>query len=450
MRRRARRRGLTNRHGAVNLRTVPVVRRLLLAACTLLATLAPTQPLAPTPAAAATVGISDGRAALFDAPQLRELDIRHVRLVLPWDAARSTGTWTTWLARATQQGWPILLAPTAHGAAPSTTDYEAALRELLARYPTIDAVAGWNEPNHSIQPTAGKPALAAAYYEAARRACEGRCTAVAGNLLDAPSMGSYLVAYRAALTSRPAVWGVHNYYDTTYFQRSGVDQMLAITDGPVWITETGGLVSFQPNGPGTGLLPDERRAADGLRWLFTIAASEPRIERLYLYGMWQEPWNAFDSALLRVDSSEREGMQVVRQAVGPRPAPQGTNDTPAAGAPTPTRPPTSRAPLIAETGTSIPGARPVLRLIGKRITVDRTTRRATIQIRCLLAACTGRLTVRAGSFRYARDLRMDPGTTRTLRVRLSRAGLGATHRGARRASAKLCDTTCSTVPLTLR
>lgn len=440
---RARRHGLTNRHGAANLRTVPVVRRVLVAASALLATLAPTLPLAPTRAAAATVGISDGRAALFDAPQLRELDIRHVRLVLPWDAARRTGTWTTWLARATEQGWPILLAPTGHGPAPSTTEYEAALRELLARYPTIDAVAGWNEPNHSIQPTAGKPALAAAYYEAARRACEGRCTAVAGNLLDAPSMGSYLAAYRAALTSRPAVWGIHNYYDTTYFQRSGVDQVLAITDGPIWITETGGLVSFQPNGPGTGLLPDERRAADGLRWLFTIAASEPRIERLYLYGMWQEPWNAFDSALLRVDSSEREGMQVVRQAVGPRPARPGANDTP-------TGPSTSRAPLIAETGTSIPGARPVLRLIGKRITVDRSTRRATIQIRCLLAACTGRITVRAGSFRYARDLRMDPGTTRTLRVRLSRDGLGATHRRPRRASARLCDTTCSTVPLAVR
>ncbi len=463
--------GWANRHGADNLRAVPGARRLL-RAMPRARRLAPTVALivatlvaavAPAPASAATVGISDGRPALFDSPILREVNFQHVRLVVPWDAARTAGTWTTWLERASSQGWSIMLAPTVHGAAPSTTDYEAALRQLLDRYPGIDAVEGWNEPNHAIQPTAGKPALAAAYYEAARRACASRCTAVAGNLLDAPSMGSYLSAYRAALTTTPAVWGVHNYYDTTYFQRSGIDQMLAITDGPIWLTETGGLVAFQPNGPGTGLLPDERRAADGLRWLFTVAAREPRIGRIYLYGMWQEPWNAFDSALLRVDNTEREGMAVVRQAVGPRPAaPAGTTTNGAPGTGSPTTATTTASPGsapaasgLARISTRDPAARPVLRLVGKRITVNRATRRAEITIRCILADCTGRLTVRAGNWRYARDVRLAAGAERTITVRLTRPALRAVPRTATRtasgtATAELCAEACSRIPVTRR
>lgn len=450
-------------HGADSVRAVRApARRLLAAARTRLAfalaststlalasapTLALALALAPAPASAATVGMSDGRPAMFDAGVMRELNFQHVRLVLPWDAARSTGTWTTWLARATADGWPILIAPTVHGAAPSAADYEAALRELLERYPAIDAIEGWNEPNHSIQPTAGKPALAAAYYEAARRACGSRCTAVAGNLLDAPSMATYLAAYRAALTSRPTIWGIHNYYDSTYFSRSGIDQMLAITDGPIWLTETGGLVSFQPNGPGTGLLPDEHRAADGLRWLFTLAAQEPRITRMYLYGMWQQPWNPFDSALVRVDNTEREGMQVVRERVGRRPASPDTSRTTAS--PGSASPGARAADTAADGSAALAPATPVLRLVGKRITVNRTTRRAQITMRCILATCAGRLTVRAGRWAYARDLRLQPGATRTITIRLSRPGLSALRGPGASASAQLCAAACSAVPLRL-
>lgn len=262
-------------------------------------------------------------------------------------------------------------------------------------------------------------------------------------------MGSYLSAYRVALTTTPAVWGIHSYYDSTYFQRSGIAPMLAVTDGPIWLTETGGLVAFQPNGPGTGLLPDERRAADGLRWLFTVAAKEPRISRLYLYGKWQEPWNAFDFVLLRVDNRERESMQVVRQAVGGRPASLAAAATnPAATAASAT----TREPFTSETGRSIPGAAPVLRLVAKRITVNRSTRRARITIRCLLAAGSGRLTVRAGTWRYARDVRLAAGPSRTVNVRLSRAALAAVLKArptARStAAAELCAATCSRISLT--
>jgi hypothetical protein len=427
---------------------VPVARAIVFALFALLGLLA-------GPARSATVGMSDGRPALFDSEDLHDIDFRHVRLVLPWDAARRTGTWTTWLDRASAQGWSIMVSPSSSGAAPAVADYEAALRTLLGRYPKIDAVEGWNEPNHAAQPTAGRPDLAAAYFEAARRACGTRCIAVAGNLLDAGSMGSYLAQYRAALTTRPAVWGIHNYFDSTYFQRTGIDQVLAITDGPVWMTETGGLVAFQPNGPGTGLLPDEHRAADGLRWLFRIAQTEPRLHRMYLYGMWQEPWNAFDSALVRVDNTEREGMQVVRQQVGLRPVAMPGAPVPsavAAGA-TPSdasADATGSADVAAgasDRGEAASLTPPILRLVGKRIAVDRTSRRARITIRCVLSDCVGRLTVRAGGWRYSRGIRLRAGAIRSVTVRVDQSALTDVRR--RHATATLCASSCSMVPLRL-
>lgn len=420
------------------------VRRALLAAavallCSGFAVVAPAAP-------AATVGMSDGRPALFDSRELQALDFQQVRLVLPWDAARRAGTWDAWLGRATEQGWPVLVAPTATDRAPTATDYEAALRELLQRWPAIDAVEAWNEPNHRSRPTASRPALAAAFFDAAHRACVGRCTAVAGNLLDAPGMADYLARYRAALTTTPAVWGLHNYWDATYFSRQGVDQLLAITDGPIWLTETGGLVSFQPDGPGTGLLPDERRAADSLRWLFTLAAAEPRIARMYLYGMWQQPWNPFDSALLRVDNSERESMQVVRQQIGPRRQPPGWSREPASTAPssgpaTPT-PNSTTAPL---------GVRPALRLVGKRITVSARTGRARIALRCLGAPCSGRLALRAGRWRSSRAVEVAADRSRALTIRLGARAVRSAARTPRTARATVCIADdCSTLPLVVR
>ena len=61
-------------------------------------------------AQAASVGMSDGRTALFDSEHLRDLNFQQVRLVLPWDAARRDGDWNTWLTRASSQGWPVLVA----------------------------------------------------------------------------------------------------------------------------------------------------------------------------------------------------------------------------------------------------------------------------------------------------------------------------------------------------
>ncbi len=403
-------------------------------------------------ARATEFGMSDGRSALFDAPHLHELAFTRVRLVLPWDAARRDGSWNEWLRRAELQGFPVLVAPTIDKPnrcdggpciAPSTAQYASALTELLDRYPGIEAVEAWNEPNHSSQPTAGNPALAAAYFNAAATVCTGRCTAVAGNLLDAASMPTYLGAYRAALQSKPAVWGIHDYYDATYFARGGLDQMLAVTDGPVWITEVGGLVSFQPPGASSGLPANESRAADSLRWMFTLAGRTPRLERMYLYGMWQEPFNAFDSALLRVDNSERESMAVARAYIGPRKAKLSGPEAPelpstpedSVGATTPSAhnqlPPPAK---LGDVGR--------LRIEGKKIALRRGARRLTLRVVCVgVTACHGRVELRAPGWKHTRKVSVETGAGRTVRLHLPAKVVRALKpKTTKTAWVRVCDT----------
>jgi hypothetical protein len=432
------------------------LRRVLLVAFTvLIAALAATGPAA-SPAGATAYGISDLQPKLFDASQTNELNFTRVRLVLPWNAGVTTGFWNTWLDKAAQYGYPVLVAPSIDGAhdcltgsceGPSIADYTASLRALLAQYPGIDAVEAWNEPNHRMQPTAGDPALAARYFDAAAGVCAGRCTAVAGNMLDAPSMSGYLSDYRAALTVKPAVWGIHDYYDATYYQRSGLDKMLAIGSGPVWITEVGGLVSFKPDGGGE--LPyDEDRAADSLRWMFSLVPKIPRLERVYLYGMFQVPTNPFDSALLRVDGSERESMSVARAAIGPRveqlpgplaPALIPAADPAAAGSAGGSAATGAGATAGGAAGSKAAGA---LRLVGKRQFVSRTGL-MTLTVRCVGAtACAGRVRASGAKWAwlYGRNLKLAASASRTIRIRVPRAIVTTLrHLPSKKAWVGVCD-----------
>lgn len=394
------------------------------------------------PAQAAEFGMSDGRPVLFDSADLQAINFGHVRLVLPWNAAYVSGTWDTWLDRAQRQGWPILVAPSIDGASscdggsctgPSIDAYRSALTALLTKYPGITAVEAWNEPNHGLQPTSRSAALAARYFDAAFEVCGARCTVVAGNMLDVPSMGTYLSAYRAALVHKPAVWGLHNYYDATYFDDAGVKQIMAVTDGPVWLTETGGLVTFRSP---SGTLPyDEHRAADSLRWIFTLALRYPKIAQVYLYGMWEQKSNVFDSALIREDNSEREGLGVVRAYVGKRavrlPGPEAPlipalppevdwtdNGKVAVDANGNIYPVT--APAGAQPGSVSTAGNGQLRVSGKRLKVD-DQRRVVLGLRCVgPVACVGRVQVKVGGWQYARSVQLAAGATKSMRVRLSR------------------------------
>jgi hypothetical protein len=295
-------------------------------------------------AASPITGISDNDPKVLDVPAFRALNIDALRVVVPWDVGDRRGEWDWSVARSAALGTDVLVAfdhadgdrcPGAPCVLPSIDRYEQAVSAFLRAHPSVRTITAWNEPNHASQPTASAPSAAAAYYDAARRACPS-CTVVAGDLLDGAPMASYLAAYQSALVTPPAVWGLHDYYDATYFQSSGIDALLRATTGPVWLTETGGIVSFTS---GASSLPyDERRAADGVSWVYQLADRHPRIARVYFHQWQGDPNNAFDSGLVGYDGTPRPGYGVVRSRVGVRPG-AATIPDPLTGGKTPGRAP---------------------------------------------------------------------------------------------------------------
>ena len=61
------------------------------------------------------------------------------------------------------------------------------MRAFLAAYPQVRLITPWNEADRAAEPTAGRPDRAAAYFNAARRACAA-CTPVAADVIDGAGM----------------------------------------------------------------------------------------------------------------------------------------------------------------------------------------------------------------------------------------------------------------------
>ena len=77
--------------------------------------------------------------------------------------------------------------------------------------------------------------------------------------------------------------------------------------GRLWIEETGGIV-VRRDGKGHELLRyDEARAAAAVKRSFAIAATRPRITRMYFYQWRAAPDDYFDAGLVRPDGSARPG-----------------------------------------------------------------------------------------------------------------------------------------------
>lgn len=397
---------------------------------------------------ALVTGIGDQQPYLFDDPLYQQLGLDQVRVIVPWDASLTGDAATRqWLMSAANHGkTPLVAFEHARGADcsdgpcphPTVVQYEAALRAFFADWPWVREIAAWNEPNHRSQPTAGSPALAASYYDAARRVCP-TCTITAGDLLDDPgSSPRYLAAYRAALDEEPAVWGLHNYYDATYRTSDGIDRLLAAVPGDVWLTETGGIVRFA-DGRGGGLPEDEGRAAEAVRWLYEMLPSRTRVRRMYLYQWQSTPFSPFDAGLVRPDGSGRPGLQVVRDALGikdPPPAVVVREKPPTAAAVAGPAPGSEAAdattPLLLRTraGTSFGLAGKGLRLRGSLLA-------ATVSCVTDAGRCRGtlRLTLPGRRPVLTFDVASGRNATRHLRVRkVVRRRL----RAARRVRVRLC------------
>ena len=269
-----------------------------------------------------TVGISEQSETMFGDPRFRALGIRTARLVVAWNAIWvDPDRVTSWLSAAAASGVQPLVVfdhdrgdrcPSAPCSLPSVGAYEAAVRAFLVAYPQVRLITPWNEANHAAEPTAGRPDRAAAYYNAARRACPD-CTLVAADVIDGPGMLSWLAEYRRGLDEAPQVWGLHDYYDTTYFTTSGLRDYLNAVPGQVWLTETGGIVELRTRDGQVSLPHDELRARASVSFAFEEAhAFASRVGRMYLYQWWPDFDGHFDAGLIRPGGSPRPALEVVR------------------------------------------------------------------------------------------------------------------------------------------
>src|SRR5262249_48897961 len=80
---------------------------------------------------------------------------------------------------------------------------------------------------------------------------------------------------------------LHNYGDVTRGRTSFTEAMLALVEGEVWVTETGGLVRQSDAGGVLRWPPDEERARAGMARAVALPRAHPhRLPRPYVYH-WQ-------------------------------------------------------------------------------------------------------------------------------------------------------------------
>jgi hypothetical protein len=279
-----------------------------------------------SPGSGLVIGIGDESPATFSDPLFEPLAVSTARLITPWNSIYAEPeTLDAWLSAARKaQIQPLVAFEHSRGDAcpdnpcrlPSAASYETAFRLFRERYPWVNLITPWNEANHPSQPTAANPRRAAAYYNIVRALCAA-CTVAAADVADAPGMTTWLAEYASGLTEAPAVWGLHNYYDTTYLRTTGTLSFLTSVRGEIWITETGGIV-FRKTRRGTVVHPyDETRADVSTKFAFDLARSFPhRVRRIYVY-QWRSPADAsFDAGLIGHDGAPRPAYWTFRAEAG--------------------------------------------------------------------------------------------------------------------------------------
>ncbi|WP_259313818.1 glycosyl hydrolase [Capillimicrobium parvum] len=271
--------------------------------------------LVPSAQARPGVGISDQNLSMFSNPLFPPLGIKYVRYILPWDIALqpdslSSVAFDQWLAAAQASNKQVLVAfehsagdncPHEPCTKPSEPDYARAIKAFRAKYPTIRYLSPWNEANAPTQPTYRDPVQAVQYFKIVKQQCR-RCTIVAADVLDNSILSRWIGTFASVAESqrlRPRLWGLHNWGDVNHFQTDGVRTVLDATKGSVWLTETGGIVSFQTADGRQNFHPSDARATKAMRYLFRkIVPISKRIKRIYVYNWLSQPANRWDTGLL--------------------------------------------------------------------------------------------------------------------------------------------------------
>jgi hypothetical protein len=288
--------------------------------------------IAPASASGASyvVGIGEQNAAVFDQPLFQQSGVKRVRYLVPWDWNRVDGIRAEtdgYVGRALAEGKDVFVTFTAKRGcwargryskakrckAPTVKAYKRSVKQFRKRFPGVRTFAPWNEANHASQPTAKKPRLAARYYNAMRKVCKG-CRLVALDILDQSDAVRYLKKFRRKAKGSPKRWGLHNYSDVNRRRVRDTRRILKQAPGELWLTETGGIVSF-----GRSFPYSEQRAKNRTKYMFRLAnrfqkrrkGMRSRITRIYPYSWYgYERGARFDAGLVNPDGSARPALTV--------------------------------------------------------------------------------------------------------------------------------------------
>jgi hypothetical protein len=278
---------------------------------------------APAAAKSPIVGVGDQNSAMFSDPNFQKLGVKHSRLVLAWDWYKHpylVDQTDVWMAAAQAAGVRPLVAfnvnwstKNGHRKPPSMSAYLKSFRTVRERYPWVTDFTAWNEANHTAQPTAKKPRLAARYYSALRRAC-GSCTIVAADVLDTKDMISWVKKFKKHAKGA-RIWGIHNYKDAN--DAKGTTKLLLRTvKGQVWLTETGGILRLKSHdGSNGGRKHTKAEQAKAVKRVYKIAKSSRRISRVYFYEWAKKKGNRWDSAFLETNGKLRPAYHVLKRGM---------------------------------------------------------------------------------------------------------------------------------------
>ena len=293
------------------------MRRLLVPVALLLVMLA-----VPATGHAYTLGVSDQQASTFTNPLFAPLKFKAARYITPYDvmdSPRDLAGAQAWIAAAQAAHQRVLVAfERSHRRGrerrlPSVAEYKREITKFHKAFPSVKEISVWNEVNRcqsrtrtAGQPTCGKEQRLASYFRAVGQVFTSPGTKiVALDVLDEQNVNktvNTIRKFRRFAGSRANILGFHNYSDTS--------RVLAAWRGAVWLTETGGLVKL-----GRSFPRSTSRAAKALGCMFTLAKSNRRIQRLYVY-QFNPAFSAsddFDAGLINPDGSKRPGYTVVQR-----------------------------------------------------------------------------------------------------------------------------------------
>ncbi len=272
---------------------------------------------APAASPAYVTGIGDQQSSMFGTPAFQALSVPIVRYIAPYDAVKGglpedAINANAFISAARANHSRVLVAfyhsRKRPNSIPSTTTYKKAVSAFIKRFPAVKEYQPWNEANRGQVPGLFKspsPKQSAGFYKTLKSVCRG-CTLTGLDLLDQanikPSIAYLRATQRALGSTKPTVWGLHNYSDTNRFRNKGTKAFLKAVKGQVWLTETGGIVSFGSGFPGGAA--GQTRAAKALSYMFTLASSNSRIKRLYIF-QWTgaQPGARFDAGLTGPDGA---------------------------------------------------------------------------------------------------------------------------------------------------